>query len=264
VTLRRLVLVLPVIVLATGGCASRRAVPTTGPSSPETRDWPQAAAFVSRWKGRAEAEGRPRSFRLGLLAAPPDRFLLELSGKVGGPVLQAAHDGERLQVMIPRERVVVEGPGNADLVERLLGYPLEPGTLLAVLVGRVQPPPFPGSEDEDPGGDATGIQVRRGSQGWPSGGSLPVPGDRPIEVRYGVFEPGGAPPGRLPSEILIEWSGRSRPLKARLTLRSSHPVSAASPEQFRLRVPDGFRWLRPEELTGDGPLLMSEVEEPET
>jgi hypothetical protein len=213
---------------------------------------------VARWKGRAEAAGEARGFRLGLLAAPPDRFVLELSGRVGGPVLRAAHDGERLQVLLIRDRLFVDEAAGPVAMERLLGFPLEPAALPAVFVGRVLPPAYPGQPPPETS-EIRG-ELRRGSSGWPLGGSLEVPGADAVEVSYGEFVSGGSEGGVLPEVIDLSWSGRGRPLAARLSLRSSHAVSAASPDQFRLVPPRGFESVALEELVGEGSLLLSAAE----
>jgi hypothetical protein len=196
---------------------------------------------------------------MGLLAGPPDRFVLEISGRVGGPVLRAAHDGESLQVLLIRDRLFADEAAGPEAMERLLGFPLEPGALLAVIVGRVLPPAYPGEEpataEEVPG------ELRRGVSGWPLGGSLEVLDADPVEISYGEFVVGGSEGGVLPEVIELRWSGRGSPLAARLTLRSSHAVSAASPDQFRLDPPRGFERVGLEEIVGEGSLLLSAAEE---
>lgn len=248
------------LLLAGVACAPGRAPQVLpAPSREELR--PQPGAFVARWKGRAETGGEARGFRLGVLGAPPDRFVLEISGRVGGPVLRAAHDGERLQVLLIRDRLFVDEPAGPEAMERLLGFPLEPGALLAVIVGRVLPPPYPDRERETR--EAAPGELRLGPTGWPVGGRLEVYGAEPVEVAYGDLVSGGSEGGVLPERIDLSWSGRGHPLAARLSLRSSHGVSAASPDQFRLTPPRGFRPVGLRELVGEGSLLLDAAESEE-
>lgn len=247
-------------ILATAACAPRQGRLQTAPRAGQEELRPQPGAFVARWKGRAESGEGARSFRLGLLGAPPDRFVLELSGRIGGPVLRAAHDGSRMQVLLIRDRLFIDEPAGAEVVEGLLGFPFEAGTLLSVMIGRLLPPPYPGVQGAAPAPWAGAGELSLGPAGWPAGGSLGVPGAEPVEVSYGAFVSAGSEGGVLPEEIELSWSGRGSPLAARLTLRSSHAVSAASPDQFRLTPPRGFRQVGLKEVVGEGSLLLSAVE----
>jgi hypothetical protein len=168
-----------------------------------------------------------------------------------------------MQVLLVRDRLFVDEPASPAVVEGLLGFPLAPGALLSVLVGRVLPPPYPDEGEARSAPEQAG-ELQLAPSGWPAGGRLAVPGAPPVEVSYGSFRAAGSEGGVLPGEIELSWSGRERDLAARLTLRSSHAVSAASPDQFRLVPPRGFRRAELAEVTGESSLLLSAVDAAET
>jgi hypothetical protein len=198
-----------------------------------------------------------RRFRLGVLSAPTARFVLELSTPVGALVLRAAHDGERIRIMIPRERVYLDEDATAATVERLLGLPLDPEHLVAVLVGRLSPPAFPARDGDEVPESGASIESR-GGDGRPRVGRI-VAGEEEIVVRYGPFV--GAASGALPRSVDLSWTNAARPVEVQLKLRSARAGASRSVETFQLAVPERFRRVRLAELEGDGPLLMPPAED---
>lgn len=233
-----------------GGGPGSSGVAPLGTASPEE-------PFVARWKGKTRVGDESRGFRLGLLGAPPDRFVLEISGPVGGTVLQVAHDGDRLRVLFPRERVFLDEPAAPSTVERLVGFPLAPEVLLAVLLGRMHTTPFPdtpvgGTDLQEPPGS-----IRLGPDGWPREGSITVPGRAPVQIRYERFT--GTSAGVLPREVYLHWESGDLPLRVRLVLRTCRSRSVPGGDPFRLPAPPRFRRVTLDRFHGDGPILFSEV-----
>ena len=116
--------------LLAAACAGRVPVTEVPRSSPEARGY--RALFRGEWRGSRE-QGR---FRMAAALLPPDRARLEFFGPVGGARVVVAVDGHDAVAMLPGERAYDTAAATPETLDRLLGLPLEPSQLVALISGR--------------------------------------------------------------------------------------------------------------------------------
>ena len=95
-----------------------------------------AHGYRALFKGESVGPDGKQRFRMAAVLSPPDRFRLEFFGPVGGARLVVAASGGQAVVLSPRERAWDRGPASAVGMERLIGVPLAPYDLVALLTGR--------------------------------------------------------------------------------------------------------------------------------
>ena len=125
---RRLATAAAALVLL-GGCASAR--PTSRVQGPEG-----ARGYRALFRGETDGPAGKERFRMAAALLPPDRLRLEFSGPVGGPRLVVAVDGATVMAILPSERAYDSEPAGAAVLDRILGLPLAPAQLVALLTGQ--------------------------------------------------------------------------------------------------------------------------------
>ncbi len=95
-----------------------------------------AHGYRALFKGQSVGPEGKQRFRMAAVLVPPDRLRLEFFGPVGGAHLVVAASGGESIVLSPRERAWDRGPASAVGMERLIGVPLAPFDLVALLTGR--------------------------------------------------------------------------------------------------------------------------------
>ena len=95
-----------------------------------------AHGYRALFKGESVGPDGKQRFRMAAVLSPPDRLRLEFFGPVGGARLVVAASGGQAVVLSPHERAWDRGPAPAVGMERLIGVPLEPFDLVALLTGR--------------------------------------------------------------------------------------------------------------------------------
>jgi hypothetical protein len=231
-------------------CAGR--APVTEAVRPAAEGGGYRALFRGDWRGPG---GRER-FRLAAALLPPDRLRLEVLGPVGGPRLVVAVDGRAALALLPAERAYDSGEATRETIDRLLGIPLLPAHLVALLMGRPMCRPEAAQQQmrtraaaafgrtvawyevtcppgdiryralcKERGGALEAASVREG-----------LSGDSILEVEYGDHGEGPGP--RWPRRIEIRLTARS----AALTLIADEgpAMSDVAPELFAPPVPEGF------------------------
>jgi hypothetical protein len=138
---------LAVVVLCAAGCAGRAPVVV----SPESGS-PTALRIAG--KGRVDI-GRDRfRFETALALRSPDRLHVEISGPVGGTRAVLAMRGDQVIVLLPSDRIVIEGEPTAAMFESLLGLRLD-GRALVRLLDSLGDEALPGTRIE------SGLKVTR-------------------------------------------------------------------------------------------------------
>jgi hypothetical protein len=102
---------------------------------------PGARGYRALFRGEAEGPRGKDRFRLAVALVPPDRLRLEFFGPVGGARAVLLTDGATVLVALPDERAYDLQPASAAGFDRLLGLPLEPAGVTALLTGRPICPP---------------------------------------------------------------------------------------------------------------------------
>jgi len=130
---RRAEAALAVTLLALGalcqGCASVPEAPaTTGREGPR--------GYRALFRGTTESSAGKIRFRLAIALLPPDRLRLEFFGPAGGPRLVVASEGSAAVAILPGERIYDAGDADPATLERLVGLPLIPSQIIALLTGR--------------------------------------------------------------------------------------------------------------------------------
>ena len=248
---------------ASGACSARLArapAPLTAAEAGRLLD--EAAALaggIRRYQAVIEVRGEGRDGRfsarlLAVFARPAERvqrtavdaLRLELFAPVGGARWTLVADAERVRLMVPAERAYAEGADLQEFTERLLGVPLGPEQIAALLSGtgtpltgseRVRALPADGSLVLDGGAallwdhPASPAQVRR------------VRTDD-YEARYpGDYRRRGR---QAPRSIEIEAEG----VRATLTVEELEVNAPLHAEAFQLRIPPAYRRAELRELSG--------------
>ncbi len=130
------------------GCAGALP-PSREPISPEARRaldllterWQEFSGLRTLADVAVKRFGEQHAVRAVVLARAPDSVRFEALSPMGQPLLIATiHDG-RLVAYDATTNEATVGTATADVTARVLGLPLEPRDLVAVLAGRALPPP---------------------------------------------------------------------------------------------------------------------------
>ncbi len=97
---------------------------------------PEARGYRALFKGESDGPDGRQRFRMAAVLASPDRLRLEFFGPVGGARLVVAASRGTVTAIVPPERAWDRGPAEAGGMERLIGVPLQPADLVALLTGR--------------------------------------------------------------------------------------------------------------------------------
>lgn len=116
------------------GCAAR---PPRSPAPPAAAERGYRALF----RGEAEGPRGKERFRVAVALLPPDRLRLEFFGPVGGARAVLVSDGGAVLLALPGERAYELVPAGEAGLETILGLPLRPAVLVALLTGRPACPP---------------------------------------------------------------------------------------------------------------------------
>ena len=227
------------------GCATPPATPSPAARGAITAE--QAEAVERRWDTEWQAftglraavdltiRARGRTDRTGaVLLLAPAALRLEVATPFGFPALAAVASPERILIVRPLERKALAARPTPEAVKRWLGVPLDPETLIRLLVGQV-PHPDPGTlrVESTP---SPHLSYTRGG------------------VRHHVWLTVGSQPARLTIDgqaILVgfEWTATANlqaiqvdgPNQAQLSLRYiSAEYASLPPEAFELLLPADF------------------------
>ena len=208
---------LAAVVLCAAGCAVR--APAVAPvASPEP-----GAPFGLRVSGKGRIDLAREHFRFdaALALRAPDRLHVEIFGPVGGTRAVLAMRGNQVIVLLPSDRIVIEGPPTRELFDALLGLRLDGPSLVRLLgtLGDTQEGTLPRTRVEG------GLRVTREASRLVAEADPPDPdGFQRLELRVHELE-------RVPANDL--------------------PDSLFSPTP-----PSGWRRLDPDHLPPGGPLLL--------
>jgi hypothetical protein len=239
------------VALITGAACAGRAPLTEAPPAPaEARGY--RALFRGEWR---DARDRGR-FRLAVALLPPDRARLEFFAPVGGPRLVVAMDGQHAVALFPGERVYDAAAATPETLDRLLGLPLDPAQLVALITGRpmcrleaarqqVQTRAaatfgrtIAWFEVSCPPGEIRYQALARERGGVLSAASIRegISGAMILDVEYDGYEEGLGP--RWPRRIDLRLARRN----ATVTLHADEGPAASNlaPEMFAPPVPPGF------------------------
>ncbi len=207
---------------------------------------------------RVETDG-PRGkshFKMAAALRPPDRLRLEFFGPVGGARLIVAVDGADALALVPGDKSYEAAPASSETLDRLLGLPLNPAQVVALLTGRPMCSPesvqqqvqtklaatfgrtvawyevtCPPNEIryrarcQDRGGILTEASVRDG-----------ITGAMMLQVEYEDHETGSGP--RWPRRIRLRLARENA--RVELTAIEGPVLSATAPAVFAPPVPEGF------------------------
>ncbi len=194
-----------------------------------------------RLRGRVLAGfSRPASLRLeGLAPFGPPAFILVSS------------EG-RATLLLPRDRAVLEGEPPEAIIDALVGLPLTPGTLHAILAGcglaasdAVGGFTFGGgwARIEGTGGDSTWLR-QDDSGRW----SVAAAVAGSLRVEYEGRGTG------VPQQVLLELVGAEPPTELRLRVTGADLNVALGDEAFTIDVPERATTITLGELRRAGPL----------
>jgi hypothetical protein len=109
-----------------------RGAPLSDPSLSHHR----ANGYRALFRGEATGPEGKRRFKMAVALVPPDRLRLEFFGPIGGPRLVVAVNADRVLALFPRDRIWDGGEASAAWMDRLVGVPLAPSDLVALLTAR--------------------------------------------------------------------------------------------------------------------------------
>lgn len=242
-------LVLALIVLTAGGCATRALKLPEGPGEAFPAYEQAFASASSGCRGvrtlTAEAAvsgtvgtGKIRG-RVIVGFERPGRMRLEAVAPIGAPVFILAADGGAATLLMPRAREVLTGEPTESVLEALIGVSLRPDDLQAILAGCITPDPVPQSGRRFAGGWAR-VDLNNGSAAFlqeRSGAWRIRAGVRPLlAVEYGDGEDGG----RTPSVVRLRSAADGGPgANLQLTLSQVETNAPIAAKAFTVPVPAG-------------------------
>ena len=250
-----------VVVLALAGCAARTFTPPTDPGSP-LPDIAQLQSQVFRECGgvrtlQAElnlsgrAGGEPLRGRVHAGFSRPASMRLEGVGPFGGAVFILVTRGDTATLLLSRDNRVLRGARPEEILGRLIGVPLAPADLLAILTGCVTASPRVsagrvhgnGVASLDLEGGAT-LYLRRPASVW-----LPVAARRDgWTIEYPAM--GGA----FPAAVRLRSSGAGPAVDMTARLAQIETNSDLDAGVFDVDVPASAMPMTLDELREVGPL----------
>ena len=207
----------------------------------------QAELALAGHAGRQRLRGRV------LAGFAPNAARLEGVAPFGSPAFILAADADRGTLLLPRDHRVLQNAPPADILNALIGVPLGPDDLRAVLAGCVK------ANAEPKGGrrfgdDWLSVDVDEGIiylQRQPSGWRIVAGRIANLEVEYTQLGPSG------PLQVVI----RSAPADVELSIGLNQvEVNGELPRDqlLAVKVPDGMQPITVEELRRAGPLGATE------
>lgn len=204
---------LAAVVLCAAGCASRApAVVAPVPGAP--------TALRLEGKGRVDIGDERYRFETAVALLSPDRLRVEILGPVGGTRAVLAMRGDQVIVLLPSDRIVIEGSATAEMFESLLGLRLD-GRALVRLLDSLGDEAEPGMRSE------SGLRVTR-------------------EADRLVAEPDPVDPD----------PGGFRRLELRVRGKERVPAAELPETLFAPAMPAGWRRLDPAAASSGSPLLL--------
>lgn len=264
---RSVVLALPILILTISGMAcggARHITLPTGEGTPVADYASTFAAATARCRdvrtlqaelalsgraGRRKLRGRVLA---GLI---PGALRLEAVSPFGSPAFIFVADGVRGRLLLPRDRLVLDGASGGDILDALAGVPLAPDDLRALLSGCVK------ASAEPTGGRAYGTTWM--TLDLDGGGTIylrrePLGEWRMVAGRYaGLDVEYGPPANGMPSRVRIRRTATAGRADVSVNVDLSQvEVNGDLPHDqlVTLTVPPGTSSITLEELRESGPL----------
>ncbi len=245
------------MLLALALLASLQACATTPSGGGARLGTPEAArGYRALFRVGVEGPGGKSHFRMAVALMPPDRLRLEFFGPIGGPRLVVASDGASAIALLPADRAYESGRADPERLDRLLGLPLTPAELVALLTGRPMCSPEAAEQRMETKAAATfgrtlawyevhcpPGEIRYEARCQERGGALEqasvregISGAMILEVEYDDHQEGLGP--RWPRRIRLRFARQ----QANVELAAQEgPMASDVPESiFSPPVPDGF------------------------
>jgi hypothetical protein len=113
------------------------------PSKGEKTVTGEVGTASGQWRGKALVKdlkkSKSGSLDLEIIAHEPSQLRMEIMGSFGVHVASVAMNGEKVQVLLTREKKFVTAPANEEGLSRLLPLKISPPDLLRVLFDRSLP-----------------------------------------------------------------------------------------------------------------------------
>src|SRR6266850_6502037 len=119
------------LALLAGSCAGAHL--RDGQSAPSSA---VVQGYRALFHGDADGPDGKGRFRLAVAILPPDRIRLEFFGPVGGPRAILTASSDQTVVLLPSARSYERSPSSAEVLDRILGIPVDVSGLVALLTGR--------------------------------------------------------------------------------------------------------------------------------
>ncbi len=215
-----------------------------------------STGYRALFKGTVESRTGRNHFRMAAALLAPDRFRLEFLGPVGGPRLVVAVDGVRALALLPADRAYDSDQAQPEAMDRLLGLPLTPSQVIALLTGRPMCDPDV-SEQQVHTRTAAAFartlawfavtcppdEIRYEARSRERGGTLRdatvregVSGARLLDVDYDDYQEGLGP--RWPRRIRLRLVRRDATVEL-IAIEGPAP-GEVPPSMFAPSIPDGF------------------------
>lgn len=260
-----------ILLTASAGCAPSRLRLPTGPGVPFPDYQPvftQALSNCSQVRTlefllalSGESGGRRLRGRVRAALAPPASARLEGIAPFGQPVFYLVSTPNETTLWLTREGRVVRGDDPAAILEALVGIPLGPDDLRAVVDGCFVADPRPVGARRH--GDWIVVDLEQGATAYL----------RTIEGEPRIV-------AGVRGDVRVEYSGHMGGLPRRIRVTTFHPAGgrepitdlvadlsqlnvnvALAPTVFALRVPEGVNPMSLEELRASGPLREATTKE---
>jgi hypothetical protein len=260
----RLAPALTILAMLGAGCVARPLALPAGPGTPAP-DYAQPLAQALapcrdvrtlgaelNLSGRA---GRQRLRGRVLAGFAPEALRLEAVSPFGSPAFILVADGARGTLLLLRDKRVLQDAPPADILSALIGVPLGPGDLRALLSGCVKADAEKATGARAFGPDWMAVDLASGGtlylQRQPTGWRVVAGRYSGLEIEYLRFT------GALPEQIQIRSSPDVGTAEVNLTVRLSQvDVNGDLPRErlVAVNVPPGLSPLTLEELRTAGPL----------
>lgn len=250
------------LVLALDGCAARRLALPSGAGEPFA---PFAAAFdegtrtchaIDSMTAELGVSGRVGGQRLrGRVItgfSRPSSLRLEGLAPFGPPAFILVSDEGRATLLLPRDPAVLEGAPAEAIIDALVGIPLAPATLHAILAGCGLAASRPASGVSYAGGWIR-VDAEDGASTWlqqDQAGRWTVRAARADSLRVEYEERAGG----LPRRVRLELEGTEPRTELRLQVAEADLNVPLGEEAFRVKVPPAAIAITLAELRRAGPL----------